>query len=335
MIEIDGSFGEGGGQILRTSVSLATIFGEPLRIYNIRAKRSNPGLRPQHLTAVTALAKICNARLENARIGSREILFNPGAVKGGLYEFDVGTAGSITLVLQTLIPPLLVADRESKIRIKGGTDVKWAPQISYFTEVFLEMLKRMGLSVSAQIISRGYYPEGGGEVILEIEPSKPSGLSLLEKRGKPDFGGIAHSQNMPDHLTDRMTETAAKYLSIDISKIRKDVRRGRSRGAGIVLWCRYDNTILGSDKLLEDRQSAEDLAKSCCESLLKEVNSEATVDINMSDQIMIYGALASELEYIARDLTEHSRTNAEVMKAFGINISIEKFKNSYRFCVRR
>jgi len=331
MIEIDGSAGEGGGQILRTSLSLSAITGEDIKVFNIRAKRPNPGLRAQHLTAVKAMAEICNAKVEGARIGSKEIIFRPGNMRGGMFRFDVGTAGSITLVLQAILPPLLVAEKESVVKVIGGTDVKWAPQINYFSDVFLQILSMMGTQVSLRVMRRGYYPEGGGEVNIEIKPTKLSPLDISSRVGSPLFGGLAHTQNLPDHVAERMVRTAAECLGVSEENIKIDRRRGRSTGAGIVLWAKYPNTILGADSLGERGVPAEIVAKRCCLSLKEELNSDATVDIHMSDQLMVYGALSSRIIYTARELTNHAKTNAEVLKKFGIDVKIERKENLYLF----
>ena len=172
VVEIDGSMGEGGGQILRYSLSLSALTLKPVRIYNIRAKRSNPGLRPQHLTAVKALATITNAHVEGDRVGSMEIYFEPRRRRPGSYRFDIGTAGSISLVIQAILPTLLFSGGYTRVDITGGTDVSWSPPIDYMRYVFLHNLSLFGARVSIKLIRRGHYPRGGGRVILEVEPVK-------------------------------------------------------------------------------------------------------------------------------------------------------------------
>src|SRR3954470_7924061 len=164
MIEIDGSQGEGGGQILRSSLSLAVCTQQPFRITNIRAKREKPGLMRQHLTAVRAAAEICNASVEGDAVGSRELTFQPGALKAGDYSFAIGTAGSCTLVLQTVLIPLLVADGLSTVRISGGTHNKGAPPFDFLQRAFLPLLRRMGAQIDLTLIQYGFYPKGGGEI---------------------------------------------------------------------------------------------------------------------------------------------------------------------------
>jgi len=169
LVEIDGSMGEGGGQILRTALALSAITGKPMRVYNIRARRDNPGLRPQHLTAVKAIAQICNARVKGAEVGSMTLEFYPSAIKGGSYTFDVGTAGSVPLVLQALLPVLAFADKPVTVKIRGGTDVPMAPTIDYVREVLARLTETLGYSFTIKVERRGHYPKGGGMVTVTVD----------------------------------------------------------------------------------------------------------------------------------------------------------------------
>ena len=173
MREIDGSYGEGGGQLLRTSVVLAAITGLPVHMYNIRAKRSNPGLAPQHLTAVKAVAALCNAQTEGVEVKSQEIIFRPGPLRGGEYDFPVGTAGSVTLVLQAALPAAMACGEKLRMRISGGTDVRAAPPLDYFRYVLLPLVYSMGARAKIEVLLRGYYPRGGGKVVVDVEPCLP------------------------------------------------------------------------------------------------------------------------------------------------------------------
>ena len=165
MIEIDGSLGEGGGQIVRTAVALSAVTGKPVRITRIRQGRSKPGLAAQHARAITALAVICDARTSGATPGSSEIVFTPGEIRGGRHRVEIGTAGSVTLLMQCLLPALLRADAPSSLHILGGTDVNWSPTVDYFKNVFLPALSSFGAKVSLDVLQRGYYPRGQGEVL--------------------------------------------------------------------------------------------------------------------------------------------------------------------------
>src|SRR5712692_3495853 len=161
MIDVDGTLGEGGGQILRTAVALASVLGKQIRVFNIRAGRSKPGIMAQHLTGVTAAAQICKASTDGAEVGSNELVYRPARSKGGRYRFDVGTAGSVTLVLQTLMPFLAFAQEPVEVQLIGGTDVKWSPPVDYLQRVMLPILRRMGYNGDLKVIRRGHYPRGG------------------------------------------------------------------------------------------------------------------------------------------------------------------------------
>ena len=170
LITIDGSQGEGGGQILRTSLALSAAYGKPFEMLNIRAKRDKPGLKRQHLTCVRAVAQICGAQVEGDEVGSLRLSFKPGTIKGGTYQFDIGTAGSVTLVAQTVIPVLLRADTPSTVTITGGTHVPFAPIWEFFAETYLPELRRMGARVEAELEQCGFYPAAGGVVKLRVWP---------------------------------------------------------------------------------------------------------------------------------------------------------------------
>jgi RNA 3'-terminal phosphate cyclase (ATP) len=176
MIEIDGSHGEGGGQIIRTSMTLSAITGKAVKITNIRANRPNPGLQPQHLTACKAVRNVCRGTLSHADVGSTELSFDPGPIVGGKYEFDIGTAGSVTLVAQTLLPILLRASKESELTIIGGTHVMKSPGYDYFERVFMPAIARFGVDAKCRMLRPGYYPRGGGVMELDVSPASLKGV---------------------------------------------------------------------------------------------------------------------------------------------------------------
>jgi RNA 3'-terminal phosphate cyclase (ATP) len=168
VIQIDGSQGEGGGQILRCALALGAICGTPVHIRSIRAGRRTPGLQAQHLTAVTALAQICGAQIEGASLGSQVLTFIPGEIRPGEYEFDIGTAGSVSLVLQAILLPLATAERPSRVTLTGGTHVPWSPPTDYLREVLFPVLARMGLHAVLEVERWGFFPRGGGRIALEV-----------------------------------------------------------------------------------------------------------------------------------------------------------------------
>ena len=171
MLTIDGSYGEGGGQILRTAVALSALNKEPIKIINIRANRPNPGIKAQHYVAIKSVKELCNAKTSGLEVGSSSLTFTPGEIKGGTYKFDIGTAGSMVLVFQTCILASLKSKEPITIRLTGGSDDKWAPTWDYFYYVFLPLIKKIGVNVDAKLIKRGYYPIGGGEAEITINPT--------------------------------------------------------------------------------------------------------------------------------------------------------------------
>ena len=213
MIRIDGSQGEGGGQILRTALSLSALLGLPVTIENIWSNRPKPGLRPQHLTAVKALREICGAEVEGMAVDSRRIIFRPGRVKPGNYFFDVGTAGSVTLILQALLLPLARATGPSRINLRGGTHVPWSPSFHFLSEVFLPTLALMGIQTAPRLGKWGWYPKGGGELEVDILPTERFNPLVLEKPWEPDEVKVLRaSANLPRHIMERERKTIGALL---------------------------------------------------------------------------------------------------------------------------
>jgi RNA 3'-phosphate cyclase len=330
MIDIDGSHGEGGGQILRTSVSLSAVTGQPVRIFNIRSKRKNPGLAPSHMTAIEAVAKMSDADIDGIYPGSTEIVFKPREVLGGQFEFDVGTAGSISLVLQTCLIPAILSRSPVNIAVKGGTDVNWSPPIDYMRLVHLPILSMFGPSCELQIRARGFYPEGGGEVSVEVSPAGDlAGVELTSPGKTMDIVGVSYVQNLPKRIAARIKDAAMKkLLEQHAVKIDSDVRKGISTGAGIVLAARCEDTILGASALGAKGVRSEVLGETCALDLMETVKSGATVDEHMLDQVLPYMALAKgKSTVVAEELTQHAETNMWVIERFlGKRFKVEKIR---------
>jgi len=319
MIEVDGSHGEGGGQILRTSVSLSAVTGEPVKIINIRSRRKNPGLAPSHMTAIEAVAKMSDADVDGMYPGSTELVFMPRGVLGGQFEFDVGTAGSISLVLQTCLIPAVLSKSPVGITVKGGTDVRWSPPIDFMRLVHLPLLSRFGPSCELEVRTRGFYPEGGGEVGIEISPvAGLSGIDLSSAGKTLDIEGVSYVQNLPGDIAARMKDAATKgLLDFRTVRIEPDVRRGISTGAGIILAARRGNTVLGASALGARGIRSETLGEDCADDLKETLASGASVDEHMLDQILPYMALAKgRSTVVAEELTQHAETNIWVIERF-------------------
>lgn len=317
MIEVDGSHGEGGGQILRTAIALSAIIGEPVKVVKIRAGRPNPGLAPQHMTSIEAIAALSDAAVDGLAPGAREITFSPGDVLGGDYRFDIGTAGSISLVLQSCMLVAAASKGRISMFVSGGTDVNWSPPVDYLTSVHIPTAERFGVRCSLDLVSRGFYPEGGGEARLDIEPC--GGLSPVKLDSRGDvrrIGGVAYSQNLPDHIVGRMKHAALKrLLSFENVKVDSDVRAGRSTGAGMVLFAECDDALLGESSLGRKGLRAESLGEGCASDLLETIGSGATVDCHMLDQVLPYMALARGSSVVlAEEITGHAETNMHVIE---------------------
>ncbi len=329
MISIDGAYGEGGGQVLRTSLSLAIITNQPIRIERIRAGRQKPGLAAQHLTAVRAAAAICQAEVRGDTLGSMILEFIPsGSAQAGSYTFDVtqarqgGSAGTVTLVLQTILLPLALADGNSEVILRGGTHVSFSPSFSYIEQVYLPMLSRMGVQAEVKLNAWGWYPQGGGEVELRVSGgSKPSGFNLLERGDLHQVRGLAAVTQLPSHIPQRMAMRAENLLHE--ANLRATVQplreRGVAPGAGLFLTAEYENSLAGFGALGRVGLPAEKVAEMACEELLDFHKTGAPVDIHLADQLLLPAALASkESQYRVAEITTHLTTNAWVISQFGV-----------------
>lgn len=326
MHEIDGSYGEGGGQLLRTSVALSAITGEPLQLRNIRAKRANPGLAPQHLTAVQAVAALCGAEVEGLAVKSTELIFWPEALRAGEFDFDIGTAGSITLVLQAALPVAIHCGGKVRMTITGGTDVHAAPSLDYFRHVLLPLLSGMGVRAKIDVSRRGYYPVGGGRVSVEVEPSASlSPLTLGHSGSLTGIGGLVHVSNLPSSIATRMADAVLAELSEFPPPAINIVVRGREEAigpGGAVVFAAgmktgSGNTKLGASAVAQRGVSAEILGRNTGRLLREEILSGATLDMYAADQMLIYLALArSSSCFLAGSLSSHALTTIWLLEQF-------------------
>jgi len=327
MIQIDGAYGEGGGQVLRTSLSLAIITNQPIRIDRIRAGRQNPGLAAQHLTAVRAAAAICQAQVRGDALGSMTLEFIPGgSAQTGHYRFDVtqaregGSAGAVTLVLQTILLPLALAAGDSEVTLRGGTHVSFSPSLTYIEQVYLPMLKRMGVQAEVKLKAWGWYPQGGGEVELRVSGgSKLNGLNLLERGDLRQVLGLAVVTQLPSHIPQRMAMRAENLLhQADLRATVQPLReRGVAPGAGLFLKAEYENSLAGFGALGRVGLPSEKVAEMACEELLNFHKMVAPVDVHLADQLLLPAALASaESQYRVAEISTHLMTNAWVIEQF-------------------
>jgi len=341
LLIIDGSHGEGGGQILRTALSLSAVSGRPFRIHNIRAGRREPGLRPQHLAAVRALAAICAASTEGDALGSRELTFEPGdRPQAGEYTVDVealsgtGSAGSATLIFQALLPPLAVAGSPSRLTLRGGTHVRWSPPFQYLSDVYLPTLARAGFRAQLDLHRWGWYPAGGSEFAARIAPSTGTGeagaLSPLEldERGRLlGVTGVSAASNLPDHITERQAERADQRLPARHIKAEVALERPPAQGAGTVLFllARYEGAVAGFTGYGRVRYPAERVADDAADALDRYVGSRGAVDPHLADQLVVPLALAPGTStYTTGEVTLHLLTVAWLAPQFlECNIIVE------------
>ena len=318
MLEIDGSQKSGSGTILRLSIALAGILEEPLHIFNIRHRRTKPGLRPQHLESVNTAAKLCNAETEGAVLGSRELWFKPNGIVPGVVNAEIGTAGSIPMLLLTVLPICAYARGDVSIHVfNGGTDVRHAPPINYLNYVLLPILDRMGLKASLTIKKFGYYPKGMGEVILNVSNNSKLTSVRLENFGEiVELGGVSVSTFLEKQkVSKRQAETANNILkNIGYNPkihIFNDKSNPHQKGSSLVLWAKTNTgVLLGGDAIGELRKSSETVGREAAENLLKETEQKATVDEHLADMLVPYISLANgKSAYLTRELTEHLETN--------------------------
>ena len=327
MLEIDGSVGEGGGQIIRTAIALAAITGKEVEIKNIRANRPNPGLSAQHLSAVKAVEKLSGGYIEGLALRSTRLQFTPGELKGFEGEIDIGTAGSITLLLQCLVPVALFADIETKVRITGGTDVNWSPPIDFYTHVYLPALQEMGCAVHIDLKRRGYYPKGGGLVDVNVRPVQHvNGLVLTKREQAGVIKGVSHSCGLPAHVAERQAKAAKRILKeagYDTELKTEIEKEGkRTTGSGITLWCGNNS----GSALGERGKRAEIVGNEAARNIITELESAATVDVHLADQLIPYIALAKDKSEIrVREMTKHLETNMYITQQFlDVAFEIEK-----------
>ena len=314
MIEVDGGHGEGGGQLLRMAVALSALTETPVRVVRIRASRPTPGLAAQHVTAINVVAGLCKAEVTDASLGASSIEFRPGKLAAGRFSFDVGTAGSMTLVLQALLPVAAAAPGAVRVRLLGGTDVRWSPPIDYFNRVFLPLLRRLGAHADVEVLRRGYYPRGGGIIEAVIEPTRSWSAFREFGRGEVErVRGIAHVSNLPEDVPKRMKHAALRRLhGISDVKVEERVYRGEEavgQGGALVLWAEAETALVGADSLAERGKPSERIGEEAATSIGAEIESQATLDVHAADQLLVYLACAEgPSRFRARSVSGHLET---------------------------
>ncbi|MDP3024918.1 MAG: RNA 3'-terminal phosphate cyclase [candidate division Zixibacteria bacterium] len=331
-IKIDGSYGEGGGQILRTALALSCVLQKEIEIYNIRKRRKIPGLQAQHLTCVKAAKAISEAEVEGDSLKSQVLRFSPKKIRGGNLFFDVGTAGSVCLVLQSILLPLSFALVSSELRLRGGTHVPFSPPATYFQRVLFPMLSKLGLSLSLGIGKWGWYPKGGGEVICNIRPvEKIKPLNLMERGKLLSLSGLSVVSNLPLSIARRQEQETEKMLGENNFDLKIEVLEAPSIGKGtfFFLLASYENSLAGFSSLGEIGKKAEQVSDEACKGFLDYMKTSGAVEEHLADQLIPFLAFAQgESNFSVSRVSQHLLTSIWVtQRFFPVKIEVEGREN--------
>lgn len=320
LIEIDGSFGEGGGQILRTALSLSCLLKRPFRIFNIRKGREKPGLMPQHIVSVRAAERLSGAETSGVEKGSTELVFIPGEVKGGDFFFDIGTAGSACLVLQTILPSLLFSGVRASITIRGGTHVPFSPSFDYISHVFVPALEKIGIMVEVNIENYGFYPKGGGIIKAWINPgSRIKPLNLVDRGKVLRLEGSSSVANLPVSIADRQRQSFLNKIGCPGFPVDIQLSTVPSIGQGTFLFVKVisENVVAGFTSLGARGKRAETVGEELAEDVMRYLKTDGAFDPHLPDQLVLYLALCKEKSTITTSaITDHLLTNLWVIGRF-------------------
>lgn len=336
-LEIDGSEGEGGGQILRTSMALSAITGTPVRIGAIRAGREKPGLMRQHLAAVRAAAEVCGGKLEGAELGSQEISFAPGEIRAGEYRFATGSAGSTTLVLQTVLPMLLRAGAESTVTLEGGTHNPFAPPADFLEHAFLPLVRRMGAQVGLARERYGFYPAGGGRLAVRVVPGKLGRLELSERGEQRERLVTAVVADLSGSIAMRELEIARKLMALRDEEVQVvQAEPGQGPGNAVMVRLGYEHVTEVFTAIGERGRSAESVAEAAVREARAYAALRAPVGEHLADQLLLPMALGEGGAFLAAEATPHATTNVETIRKFlPVEMEVEKVKGGVVFRVGR
>lgn len=338
MLEIDGSQGEGGGQTVRTAVALSALTGREIRMTRIRENRPTRGLSKQHCTAIEGVSKMTDSWVTGNFTGSQDITFKPGSTKIDDLSFDVGSAGSISLVMQAMLLAARFHTDGVRMDITGGTNVMWAPPVDFYNQILFPLMEKMGFEANMQIINRGFYPEGGGRVIINMKPPlKIKPLSILELGDFKSIEGICYCRGLPERVADdiiQSAETKLKDITANIS-ITKEISEGRSTGAGISLVAIFENGRLGSGVLGSRGYPASQVGEDAANDLLNDISSDSTIDVHAADQLVPYMALSGEeCEFKVWNISNHLLSQMDMIERFlDVRFGVVRIKKGYHISI--
>ncbi|QDI88992.1 RNA 3'-phosphate cyclase [Candidatus Nitrosopumilus sp. SW] len=328
-LKINGAFGEGGGQIIRSAIILSCITKQPIHIENIRKNRKVPGLKPQHITAIKILKKISDSKVIGDEIGSTELKFIPGEIKNAKLFEDVGTAGSISLILQVLIPIVAISEKKLDLTIKGGTDVQWSPTIDYTQHVLKEVYSRMGIQFSLELKKRGYYPKGNGEINLEINPSKVKAISLSKRKTNQVQIISTFSKLSPEKIKSEIKKIEER-LTKENFVVKTEIKEQEAidSGASLLVYSVDENSIIGVDSLYNKKTQKFELDYG-------KFLEDRSVDENLADMIVVPASLAKgKTTFQVKEISKHLETNLFVTsKITGCRYGIGKLPNGFEVII--
>ncbi|MCS5528295.1 MAG: RNA 3'-terminal phosphate cyclase [Nitrosopumilus sp.] len=330
-LKINGGYGEGGGQIIRSAITLSCITKQPIHLENIRKNRKDEGLRPQHLTAIIILQKIANAKVIDAKIGSTELKFIPGNIENLELTEDVKTAGSISLILQVLIPVVAISQKKLSLTIKGGTDVLWSPSMDYTQYVLKEAYSRIGINFSIKLTKRGYYPKGGGEIKLEVYPSKIKSINFSQRKTN-NLKLICTFSKISREIIIEKLKIIEKKISKTNFNVEVEIKEEKAidSGASLLLYSIDENSIIGMDGLFNKKTQNFDL------DFDKFINNSTGMDENLADMLVVPASLGvKKTVFQVKEITKHLETNLFVTsKITGCKYGIGKITGGFEIIIQ-
>ena len=330
-LKINGGYGEGGGQIIRSAITLSCITKQPIHLENIRKNRKNEGLRPQHLTAIIILQKIANAKVIGAKIGSTELKFIPGNIENLELIEDVKTAGSISLILQVLIPVVAISHKKLSLIIKGGTDVLWSPSMDYTQYVLKEAYSRIGINFSIKLTKRGYYPKGGGEIKLEVYPSKLKSINFSQRKTNNLKLICTFSKISREIIIEKIKIIKEKFSKTSFNvEVEIKEEKAIDSGASLLLYSIDENSIIGMDVLFNKKTQNFDL------DFNKFINNSTGMDENLADMLVVPASLGiKKTVFQVKEITKHLETNLFVTsKITGCKYGIGKISGGFEIIIQ-
>jgi len=328
-LKINGECGEGGGQIIRSAITLSCITKQPIHLENIRKNRKVLGLRPQHLTAINILQKISNAKVIGAEIGSTELKFIPNNIESLELVEDVGTAGSISLILQVLIPVVAISQKKLNLIIRGGTDVLWSPTIDYTQHVLREAYCRMGIKFSLELIKRGYYPKGGGEICLQVYPSYLKSISFTKRKTNNVKLICTFSKISEEKIKDQIEEIKKRLIDDNfVVEIEIKNQEAIDSGASLLIYSIDENSIIGVDVLFDKKTQRFSVD-------FDKFKNSIAIDNNLADMLVVPASLGNKkTTFQVREITEHLETNLFVTsKITGCKYGVGKIKEGFEIII--